>query len=587
MGSSNNLEYRHTFRGGPMAAQQSRIASLLNASPTNGTVRDASPAAASTSTSSGGSPQPTYHVQAGQGATDRQLGLDSSPGAVISVDGHTVAQGDDGLSLAVDQKGATDVWYSPPSDGTAPANGQTPATGQTSPAVTQTASQYTDPTQSGAQPAVAPFGSQTPRGTSQDGQSGLSDYTQVSAHASPWTGTGTGDHAGLQDSTQTSGGGSQTTAPGNGPTGTDTGAATYTDTGTAGTGTAGQDGQTQIQHLSAGDGNDAAKVDLAIHGATGGDTAPQMVLHDDGSYTLDYANGYGNGHDMHVLVKPDAKGGLDIEIPKGPDNPHEIKLHVKPDSHLDVNLTRDADGNFRIATHDHKQDQDGDWSGLKHPVGKDGKPVTDDGQHGTDAGDGQHGTGTGTGTGTGLGDGQLPTGTGNTAVPPADSTGTGTGAGAGPGLGNGIPIAANPGTGGGGTGGGGGLGGNQSQGRTGSQGDNTSEGSGSSKKTGQAAYDPAAFGEVHNYLKSKPVPKLMDMTTAAGDLKSEDGLSYAANHMGLGSTCRDLHDAIKEQLDTGRKHLSVWWTTNLNAQQTNNETANATSIENTVNSVET
>ena len=90
-----------------MSERQNRIAALLNSS----SASTAAPAATTTDDSAPGTV--TYDIPAGKSATDAQLGIDSSPDALISVDGHKVAAGDNGLSIDIAPDGSTHVTHGP------------------------------------------------------------------------------------------------------------------------------------------------------------------------------------------------------------------------------------------------------------------------------------------------------------------------------------------------------------------------------------------------------------------------------------------------------------------------------------------
>lgn len=289
-----------------MSEQQNRIAALLNSG--------SSATAAPTTTPD----TVTYDIPAGKDATAQQLGIDSTPDALISVDGHQVASGDNGLSVDIAPDGSTHVVHGPQDgtqlNGTTGQYGQAPSTipVQNSTLDTgQNGGTTTDPAGNGTQP-LDTGGSTAPPGgdTSQSGmqQSGL-----------PQT---------------------QTPPP-----------------------------DTPIEHLH-GIGDHAAQADLAMFGP--GTHMPATVTHHnpDGSMDITIPKGQDNPHAVTVHVKPNGDGSLDITVPKSATNPHEIKIHVQPDKHVDLNITQDKDGHLKIDAHDHPPDQKGDWPGLKQPAGQ-------------------------------------------------------------------------------------------------------------------------------------------------------------------------------------------------------------------------
>jgi hypothetical protein len=312
-----------------MSEQQNRIATLLN-----------SGSDTTTDPSTGATTPDTYDIPPGQSATDAQLGIDSTPDALISVDGHQVASGDNGLSIDVAPDGSTHVIHGP-QDGTQPGGGQYGQAPGTVPVLTQPG-QNGQPGQPGTQ-IPGQNGTQPPSGDVTG--SGAPSQSQPDQTGVP------------QDGTQPPDGG----APPQGqadPTGM--------------TPDPSQD-TTPIEHLH-GIGDHAAQADLAVHGP--GPNMPATVTHQnpDGSQDITIPKGPDNPHAITVHVKPNDDGSLDITVPKSETNPHEIKIHVQPDKHIDLNITQDKDGHLKIDAHDHPPDQKGDWPGLKGPAGQGQQP---------------------------------------------------------------------------------------------------------------------------------------------------------------------------------------------------------------------
>jgi hypothetical protein len=311
-----------------MSEQQNRIAALLNSG--------SSTTAAPTTTPDPG----TYDIPAGKDATTRQLGIDSTPDALISVDGHQVAAGDNGLSVDIAPDGSTHVIHGP-QDGTQPGG---------------TTGQY------GQAPSTVP---------AQNSTSGTGQTSTVPAQNSALD---TGQNAGT--ATDPSGNGTQPldTGGSTAPLGNDVGQSGTQQTGLPQTQTPPPD--TPIEHLH-GTGEHAAQADLAMFGP--GTHTPATVTHHnpDGSMDVTIPKGQDNPHAVTVHVKPNDDGSLDITVPKSETNPHEIKIHVQPDKHVDLNITQDKDGHLKIDAHDHPPDQKGDWPGLKKPVGQGGGNAAD------------------------------------------------------------------------------------------------------------------------------------------------------------------------------------------------------------------
>lgn len=297
-----------------MSEQQNRIAALLNPSSSATTA----PTTATTTPDT-----VTYDIPAGKDATSQQLGIDSTPDALISVDGHQVAAGDNGLSVDIAPDGSTHVIHGP-QDGTQLNGGQAPST-----------IPVQNPTlNTGQNGGTADSGSPLGGNITQSGMT--------------------------QDGTQPPGG---STAP----LGGDTSQSGMTQTGAPQTQTPPPD--TPIEHLH-GTGDHAAQADLAMFGP--GTHMPATVTHHnpDGSMDITIPKGQDNPHAVTVHVKPNDDGSLDITVPKSETNPHEIKIHVQPDKHVDLNITQDKDGHLKIDAHDHPPDQKGDWPGLKQPAGQ-------------------------------------------------------------------------------------------------------------------------------------------------------------------------------------------------------------------------
>ncbi len=314
-----------------MSEQQNRVAALLN----NGsTTTSTEPVGTVTAPGT-----VAYDVKPGQDATSAQLGIDTTPDALITVDGHQVASGDNGLSVDIAPDGSTHVVHGPQTvtSGTQLTNGQ-PVTG-TQPVTLQpvngAAPTGGNITQTGMNQngTGAPLGGTiTQTGMTQDGTGAPlgGNITQTGMTLDP---TQTG---GVQDPTQT---GVVTPPP-----------------------------DTPIEHLH-GTGDHAAQVDLALFGPGAHTGAPVVKQNDDGSQDITIPAGPDNPHAITLHVKPNADGSLDITAPKSDTNPHEIKIHVQPDKHLDLNVTQDKDGHLKIDAHDHTTDQKDDWPGLKQPAG--------------------------------------------------------------------------------------------------------------------------------------------------------------------------------------------------------------------------
>jgi hypothetical protein len=293
-----------------MSEQQNRIATLLNS--------DSSTTAAPTTATT--TPDTvTYDIPAGKDATAQQLGVDSTADALISVDGHQVAAGDNGLSVDIAPDGSTHVIHGP----------------QDATQLNGTTGQYGQP------PGTVPV----QNSTLDTGQNG---------------GTTATDPAG--NGTQPPDTGGSTT-----PLGGDISQSGMQQTGLPQTQTPPPD--TPIEHLH-GTGDHAAQADLAMFGP--GTHMPATVTHHnpDGSTDITIPKGQDNPHAITVHVKPNDDGSLDITVPKSETNPHEIKIHVQPDKHVDLNITQDKDGHLKIDAHDHPPDQKGDWPGLKQPAGQ-------------------------------------------------------------------------------------------------------------------------------------------------------------------------------------------------------------------------
>jgi hypothetical protein len=314
-----------------MSEQQNRIATLLN----SGSDTTADP-------STGATAPGTYDISPGQSASDAQLGIDSTPDALISVDGHQVAAGDNGLSIDIAPDGSTHVIHGP-QDGTQPGGGQAP----------------------GAVPVSTPPGQNGAPVTGQDGtQPPGSDPTGSGAPPQ-----GQPDQSGVpQDGTQPPGTG--TTDPGS--------AAPGQSDPTGMTPDPSQD-TTPVEHLQ-GAGDHAAQADLAVHGPDATMPAPVTHQHPDGSQDITIPTWPDNPHAITVHVQPNKDGSLDLTVPKSDTNPHEIKIHVPPDKHVDLNITQDKDGHLKIDAHDHPPEQQGDWAGLKGPAGQNDGQGTDPAQ---------------------------------------------------------------------------------------------------------------------------------------------------------------------------------------------------------------
>jgi hypothetical protein len=308
-----------------MSDQPNRIAALLNSRPA------ATPPSATTAAPG----TVSYDIKPGQDASADQLGIDSTPDALISVDGHQVASGDNGLSVDIAPDGSTHVTHGP-QDATPPGDGQVQG-GPYEPVSDSVP---------GQNPAQDPGG---------DGAQPVGDTT--GAPGAPTTGDAAQSGA-AQDGTQPLDNGG---SPPGGPAGTT------------------QDPSqpdTPIEHLD-GIGPHAAHADLAVFGP--GTHPPATVTHQnpDGSLDITIPKGQDNPHAITVHVTPNDDGSLDITVPKSAANPHEIKVHVQPDKHLDLNITQDKDGHLKIDAHDHAPDQKEDWPGLKQPAGQAPQPGED------------------------------------------------------------------------------------------------------------------------------------------------------------------------------------------------------------------
>jgi hypothetical protein len=306
-------------------SERNTIAALLN------------PSSATTDTTAPGTV--TYDVASGKNATDVQLGTDPTPDALITVDGHQVAAGDNGLSLDIAPDGSTHVIHGPQN-----------------PAQPVGGAPTTVPTRYGQAPTTVP-------GQSQDGTQSLAD-----GGGSPLGGQINQSGFTTQDGTQSADG---TTQPVDGSGG-----------GSATTGQYDQAALTQdpshdntpVEHLK-GIGDHAAQADIALHGPNSDLPAPVIKTNADGSQDITIPKGPDNPQAVTVHVQPNKDGSLDLTVPKSDTNPHEIKIHVQPDKHVDLNITQDKDGHLKIDAHDHPPDQQGDWSGLKGPAGQGTNPA--------------------------------------------------------------------------------------------------------------------------------------------------------------------------------------------------------------------
>ncbi|GLY83645.1 hypothetical protein [Actinoallomurus iriomotensis] len=333
-----------------MSTQHNTIAALLN--PSTNTQTSATSAAATTDT---GKPETvSYDVAAGKHATQSQLGIDSSPNALITVDGHKVASGDNGLSIDIAPDGSAHVVHGPQDPSQTATQS---ANGQSSQIPTQYSQAGYDPTgqgqngtQNGTQHADGTQANGTqPTGTQSTGTQSTGDGTPL---------TGQLSHTGMtQNGTQPAGytGGDGTTASGQ-----------YGQTGT--TQNPSQD-TTPVEHLQ-GIGDHAAKIDLALHGPNSNLPAPVIHTKADGSQDIVIPKGPDNPHAITLHVHPNKDGSYDLTVPKSDTNPHEVKIHVQPDKHVDLNVTQDKDGHIKIDAHDHPADQKDDWSGLQGPAGQ-------------------------------------------------------------------------------------------------------------------------------------------------------------------------------------------------------------------------
>jgi hypothetical protein len=341
-----------------MSDQPNRIAALLNPAPSSAAATPVDTTGTGTGTGTATSVDTTgpatgtvaYDIPPGQDASTDQLGIDTTPDALISVDGHQVAAGDNGLSVDIAPDGSAHVVHGP-QDAAQPGgqNGGTYVPGPAFPPGTQA---------NGTQPPGA--------ATAQPG-------TQ------PGTQPGGADANGAAPVTGSTGQPNQTGQPGStgqpGPTGQQGGAPDPTQP------------DTPIEHLH-GIGPHAAQADLAVFGP--GTHAPPTVTHrnPDGSLDVTIPKGPDNPHAVTVHVQPNKDGSLDLTVPKSATNPHEIKIHVQPDKHVDLNITQDKDGHLKIDAHDHPPGQKGDWPGLKQPAGQAPPPGTQDpGAGGPGAGD--------------------------------------------------------------------------------------------------------------------------------------------------------------------------------------------------------
>jgi hypothetical protein len=304
-----------------MSEQQNPIAALLNPSTTTAT---ATPGTVS------------YDIAAGKDATDAQLGTDSSSDALITVDGHQVASGDNGLSIDIAPDGSTHVTHGP----------QNSTQPTTQPVAQPLGGQYGQA--SNAVPGQGQDGTQPPAGqtgtTTQDGTQPVDSGTQpVDGSTQPVNGGGDGSStSGQYDQTALTQDPSQDTTP--------------------------------VEHLK-GIGDHAAQADIALHGPNANMPAPVTKTNADGSQDITIPKGPDNPQAITVHVQTNKDGSLDLTVPKSDTNPHEIKVHVQPDKHVDLNITQDKDGHLKIDAHDHPPDQQGDWPGLKGPAGQGTDPA--------------------------------------------------------------------------------------------------------------------------------------------------------------------------------------------------------------------
>ncbi|MCO5968788.1 hypothetical protein [Actinoallomurus soli] len=541
-----------------MSGPQSRIATLLNSGPDTAVYTAADQA--------GGAY--TYNVAPGGAATATQLGYDSSPDALISVDGHQVAAGDNGLSVDIAPQGPTTVTFTPQDTGLQ--HGQPVA--------------YTDPAQSAgsastAQPAayttgqpIDQNGSYAPSGATGGDQ--LTAYPTGLATAAP-TGTGqptSQNGTGLSVADGLTTGASTDTMPVShglaAGTSTDTmpvsdGAAAAAPTARTPTNSTqgGSTDDSSIQHLKT-PGDHGAQADLAVYGSGKDMLHGVRTDHADGTYTLDFPKGHGNPHDLKLHVTPHADGSLDVEIPKGHGNPHDIKVHVQPDKHVDLNITRDKDGHFKIDAHEHNPDQSQPWSGLQQPAGRQPPGATDPNGRQPGATDptaqppgatdpsnpnGQGGTGDGTG---GLGDLNLP-----------KAPGKGTGSGMGGGGGGDVP----PGPGDSGGGGGGGDTGTGTD-RTNPKDKTSTDDTGRDKDKGTGPSDTGVLGvtqdsldKLNKDIAAGPTQTMEDAHKSAAQINiGYPGLGVVGAVTGLAGTHTEVRDAGAQQFADGHTSLSGW-----------------------------
>jgi hypothetical protein len=325
-----------------MSTHHNPIAALLNA-PTTTTTK----APATTDTGTQGTVG--YDVAVGKHATQAQLGIDSSPDALITVDGHKVAAGDNGLSIDVAPDGSAHVVHGPQD----PTQSLTQATDGRSTQVPTYGSVGDNSTGQGQD------GTQYGDGTQTNGAQPTSDGTQLTGQ---WNQSGI-SHDGTQPS-------DYTTQPANG---SGDGGLTSGQYYPAGSTQDPSHDTTPVEHLQ-GIGDHAAKVDLALHGPNS--NLPDPVIHTkaDGSQDIVIPKGPDNPHAVTVHVQPNKDGSFDLTVPKSDTNPHEVKIHVQPDKHLDLNITQDKDGHIKIDAHDHAANQQNgqqdDWSGLQGPAGQ-------------------------------------------------------------------------------------------------------------------------------------------------------------------------------------------------------------------------
>lgn len=303
-----------------MTEQQGRIASLLN-SP-NGQ---------------------SYEVDFGQDATPAQLSFDSTPDAMIYVDDHEIGVlgSDSEMNVSLGPRGAQ-VSQSPMGSSGGPmpmpmpmpmnnAGGQAPS-GQVPSGQPSNLAQG-DPGSWSPSPSSAP-GVATPSNYGTGSQSGWNPATTPggSGSAAPAIMDSSGGHPGWHMTKGTIDNANGVSVPTDMP----------------------DDGEPELWHTEQ-DRDDK-------HGG-GGMPPPIMGNGPNAAEANLNTSGLGKNFPKPVVTKnPD--GSLDLAFPKGKGNPHDLKVNVPPGKNVDLNLSKDKNGNLQIKANPHQPGSGTPGSGL-------------------------------------------------------------------------------------------------------------------------------------------------------------------------------------------------------------------------------